>query len=102
MNIEEILGSPELLHLADVIVPACSVAEGASSYCVQKRLREIYIAYRHNELDDLQSLAQSVSDGSWEKHPYFATYAETVIEAYWTCETGLNAVGFKKSQPATI
>jgi hypothetical protein len=99
MNIDEILGSPELLHLADVVVPACSIAEGALSYCVQKRLRDIYIAYRHNEFDDLQSLANCVRDASWEKHPYFATYAETVIEAYWTCETGLNAVGFKRFQP---
>jgi hypothetical protein len=100
MNIEETLESPELLHLADVVVPACSVAEGASSASVQKRLRDIYTAYRHHEIDDLQSLANSVNDGSWETHPYFSTYAETVIEAYWTCETGLNAVGFKKSQPA--
>ena len=100
MTLDEILGSRELLRLSDVIVPPCSIAEGASSYSVQKRLREIYIAYRHHELDDLQSLANCVRDGSWEKHPYFATYAETVIEAYWTCETGLNAAGFKRSQSA--
>ena len=98
MNIEEILGSQELLHLADVVVPACSIAEGASSHCVQKRLRDIYIAYRHNEFDDLQSLANCVRDASWEKHPYFATFAESVIEAYWTCETGLNAAGFRRCQ----
>jgi hypothetical protein len=100
MTLEEILGSQAMLHLSDEIVPPCSLSEGASSASVQKRLRDIYTAYRHHEIDDLQSLANSVNDGSWETHPYFSTYAETVIEAYWTCETGLNAVGFKKSQPA--
>jgi hypothetical protein len=100
MTLDEILGSPELLRLSDAIVPRCSIAEGASSATAQKRLRDIYITYRHHELGDLKSLASSVIDGKWEKHPYFATYAETVIEAYWTCETGLNAAGFKRSQSA--
>jgi hypothetical protein len=101
MTLEEILGSRELLRLSDEVIPPCPIAAGASSQSVQTRLLYIYTSYRQHELESLKSLMDSVDEGIWQTHPYFPTFAETVIEAYWTCETGLRATGFRVS-PALI
>jgi hypothetical protein len=97
MTLKEILESQELLTLADVVVPPCSNAAGASSRSVQDRLAHIYTTYRSQEAEALKSLLDSVNQASWSNHPYFPTFAETVTEAYWSCETGLTLAGFKVS-----
>jgi len=98
MTLKALLVSDDLMHLYDVIVPKCDHSAGASSPDVIERLTFIYEAYRHHESAQVTSLLENVSTGLWQDHPYFPTFAETVIEAYWTSNTGLAAVGFKRSK----
>lgn len=101
MTIRALLASDELMQLYDVIVPKCDHSGGASSPDVVNRLTFIYESYRAHELSEIISLLESVRAGLWQEHPYFPTFAETVIEAYWTSETGLAAVGFTPAKTVT-
>ena len=98
MTIQKILDSQELLALCDVIIPPCADAGGAASPEVQKRLASIYSQFRNDDCVLLQSLWEYAKRGEGEQHPYFATFAETVTEAYWTSDLGLSLVGFKVAQ----
>jgi LPS sulfotransferase NodH len=101
MTIRALLTSDELMQLYDVIVPKCEHSAGASAPDVTKRLTFIYEAYRPNEISKIISLLEVVHTGLWQEDPYFQTFAETVIEAYWTSETGLVAVGFTPAKTVT-
>ena len=101
MTLKALLLSDDLIHLYDVIVPKCDHAAGASSPDVIERLTFLYEAYRPHETAQVTSLLESVRTGLLEDHPYFATFAETVMEAYWTSDTGLAAVGFNRTQSTT-
>jgi len=98
MTLKALLLSDDLKQLYDVIVPTCDHAAGASSPDVIERLTFIYEAYRHHETAQVTSLLDSVRTGLWQDHPYFPIFAETVIEAYWTSDTGLAAVGFNRTR----
>lgn len=98
MTLKALLSSDDLKHLYDVIVPTCDHAEGASSPDVIERLTFLYEAYRPHETAQVTALLDSVRTGLWKEHPYFPTFAETVIEAYWTSDTGLAAVGFNRTR----
>ena len=98
MTFQKILDSQELLALCDVIIPPCADAGGAASPEVQKRLASIYSQFRNDDRVLLQSLWEYAKRGEGEQHPYFATFAETVTEAYWTSDLGLSLVGFKVAQ----
>ena len=98
MTLQDLLASDELLWLSDEIVPSCEDAPGASALGVQKRLFDIYRNYRSADIESLSSLVQGVALGRGKDHPYFATFAETVMEAYWTSDVGLSLTGFKTSQ----
>ena len=101
MTLKALLLSDDLIHLYDVIVPKCDHAAGASSPDVIERLTFLYEAYRPHETAQVTSLLESVRTGHLEDHPYFATFAETVMEAYWTSDTGLAAVGFNRTRSTT-
>ncbi len=101
MTLKALLLSDDLIHLYDVIVPKCDHAAGASSPDVIERLTFLYEAYRPHETAQVTSLLESVRTGLLEDHPYFATFAETVMEAYWTSDTGLAAVGFNRTRSTT-
>jgi LPS sulfotransferase NodH len=101
MTIRALLASDELMQLYDVIVPKCDHSSGASSPDVINRLTFICESYRAHELPQIVSLIESVRAGLWLEHPYFSSFAETVIEAYWTSETGLAAVGFTPAKTVT-
>jgi len=98
MTLKALLVSDDLMHLYDVIVPKCDHSAGASSPDVIERLTFLYEAYRYHESAQVTSLLESVRTGLWQDHPYFPTFAETVIEAYWTSDTGLAAVGFNRTK----
>jgi len=98
VTIQKILDSQELLALCDVIIPPCADAGGAASPQVQKRLASIYSQFRNDDRVLLQSLCEYAKRGDGQQHPYFATFAETVTEAYWTSELGLSLVGFKPAR----
>ena len=101
MTLKALLLSDDLIHLYDVIVPKCDHAAGASSPDVIERLTFLYEAYRPHETAQVTSLLESVRTGLLEDHPYFSTFAETVMEAYWTSDTGLAAVGFNRTRSTT-
>jgi hypothetical protein len=94
MTIQEILSSNALLDLCNEIIPPCSDADGAASPEVQKRLLAIYSLYRNDDRESLQSLSEYAKRGEGQVHPHFPTFAETVMEAYWTSALGLSLVGF--------
>ena len=98
MTLKALLVSDDLMQLYDVIVPKCDHSAGAPSPVVIERLTFLYEAYRYHDSAQVTSLLESVRTGLWQDHPYFPTFAETVIEAYWTSDTGLAAVGFKRSK----
>jgi hypothetical protein len=98
MTLKSLLVSDDLVHLYDVIVPKCDHSAGASSPDVIERLTFLYEAYRYHESAQVTSLLESVRTGLWQDHPYFPTFAETVIEAYWTSDTGLATVGFNRTK----
>ena len=98
MTLKALLLSDDLMYLYDVIVPTCDHAAGASSADVIERLTFLYEAYRSHETAQVTALIDSVRTGLWQDHPYFPTFAETVIEAYWTSDTGLAAVGFNRTK----
>ena len=98
MTLKALLSSDDIKHLYDVIVPKCDHAAGASSPDVIERLTFIYEAYRPHETAQVTALLDSVRTGLWQDHPYFPIFAETVIEAYWTSDTGLAAVGFNRTR----
>jgi len=101
MSIQDILDAHELRALCNEIIPPCSDADGAESPAVQKRLITIYSLYRQNDLESLQSLCDDAKRGEAKQHPYFPTFAETVMEAYWTSEVGLSLVGFNIAQSSS-
>lgn len=102
MTTQDILASQALRALCNAIVPPCSDADGAASAIVQERLLTIYCHYRTNDQYALTSFWEAVQIGVGEQHPYFPTFAETVMEAYWTSDLGLSLVGFNvaKSHPS--
>ncbi|MFM7188435.1 MAG: hypothetical protein ACKO14_11530 [Armatimonadota bacterium] len=101
MSIRDILDAHELRALCNEIIPPCPDADGAASPAVQERLLTIYSLYRENDRESLQSLCDYAKRGEAQLHPYFPTFAETVMEAYWTSELGLSLVGFNVAQSSS-